>query len=330
MKILIMTLRERVERFTDFNKLPSDWEYIWAGYGKSVDELVGIAKDADAVLVDAISPLSGELIRHMPNLKIIHSEGVGYEAIDIKAARECGVDVCNNKGANKKAVAEQAVMLMLAVLRREITGHERVLCGKQIQTKSDWSKEGIHELGSMHVGIAGMGDIGFETAKLCRAFGCKVSYNKRHRLAKEIEDEHGFSYLPIEEMLSTCDILSLHIPAGEQTNGFMNRERFEMMKRGSILINTARGEVVDNEAMLWALKSGQIAAVGLDVLSPEPVESDNVIIQAVKADAALAEKITLAPHIGGLTIQTFEKIYDTIWDNFARADRGEKPVNVVN
>lgn len=330
MKIMFLTLRDRVERFSDFGALPADWEYVWAGYDKSVDELVEMGGDADAILVDAISPVSGELIKRMPNLKIIHSEGVGYEAIDIKTARECGVDVCNNKGANKKAVAEQAIMLMLTVLRRELAGYQRVLCGRQIETKSSWSMEGIPELGSMHVGIAGMGDIGLETAKLCHAFGCKISYNKRHRLPKEVEDRYSMTYLSMEELLAGCDIVSLHIPSNSETYGFMNRERFAMMKKGSILINTARGEVVDNEAMLEALRSGHIAAVGLDVLAPEPVREDNIVVQAIKADAALAERITIAPHIGGLTLQTFEKIYDTIWSNFAKAQKGEKPVNIVN
>ena len=115
-----------------------------------------------------------------------------------------------------------------------------------------------------------------------------------------------------DDILKNCDIVSLHIPSNKETFEYMNEERFAMMKKGSILINTARGEVVKNEALLEALKSGQIAAAGLDVLTPEPVKEDNIVVKTMKNDGELAEKIVLAPHIGGLTVQTFDKIYGTI------------------
>ena len=330
MKIVFITIRERVERFTDFSILPKCWEYVWAGYGKSTEEMLEIAGDADAILVDAITPVKGELIEKMPNLKIIHSEGVGFEAIDINTAAKRGVFVCNNKGANKHAVAEQALLLMLAVTRREIVGHRKVLEGLQIETKSSWSMEGIHELGSKHVGILGMGDIGLETAKLCKAFGCKVSYNKRTPYDKATEDKYGIEYLSAEDLLKTCDIVSLHIPSNAETKNYMNKERFALMKKDAILINTARGEVVDNIALLDALRNGVIAGAGLDTIAPEPVKDDNPIVVAMKEDNELAEKITLAPHIGGLTYQTFQKIYETIWSNFKRIDSNERPINIVN
>lgn len=330
MKIMFLTIRERVERFSDFTKLPTDWAYIWAGYEKNTDKLLALGKDADAILADAIFPVAGELIEKMPNLKIIHSEGVGYEGIDLAAADRCGVFVCNNKGANKQAVAEQAVLLMLMVLRRAVEGHERVLCGRQIETKASWGMEGISELGSKHIGIAGMGDIGLATARLLGAFGCKVSYNKRNRLSPETEKEYGLEYLPMEELLSVCDIVSIHLPSNKDTYEFMNEERFALMKKGAILINTARGEIVKNEAMLAALREGRIAAAGLDTLAPEPVKADNPVVLAMKNDARLAAKITLAPHIGGLTLQTFEKVYHTIWSNFECVSKGETPMNIVN
>ena len=168
MKIMFMTLRDRVERFTDFSNLSKDWEYVFAGYEKDTAKLLEMGGDADAILADAITPVPKELIEAMPNLKIIHSEGVGYEGINLAAADEKHIYVCNNRGANKTAVAEQAVMLMLMVLRHAVTGHNRVLEGRQIEAKASWSMEGISELGSMHVGIIGMGDIGIETAKLLK------------------------------------------------------------------------------------------------------------------------------------------------------------------
>lgn len=330
MKIMFLTMRERVERFTDFTKLPDGWSYVWAGYEKDADRLAKLGGDADGILVDAISPVPGALIDRMPNLKIIHSEGVGYEGVDLAAADRRGIYVCNNKGANKHAVAEQAVLLMLMTLRRAVEGHEKVLCGRQIEAKSAWSMEGISELGSMHAGIAGMGDIGLETARLLKAFGCRVSYNKRRRLSRETEEQYGLEYLSMDELLSQCDIVSLHLPSNGETFEFMNEERFALMKKGAILINTARGEIVKNDALLQALRTGRLAAAGLDTLAPEPVKSDNPVVTAMKNESQLAQKIILAPHIGGLTLQTFEKIYATIWDNMKRVSRGETPVNIVN
>ena len=201
---------------------------------------------------------------------------------------------------------------------------------RQIEAKASWSMEGISELGSMHVGIIGMGDIGIETAKLLNAFGCRVSYNKRYPLSPSQEKEYNVTYMSADDILKNCDIVSLHIPSNKETFEYMNEERFAMMKKGSILINTARGEVVKNEALLEALKSGQIAAAGLDVLAPEPVKEDNIVVKAMKNDGELAEKIVLAPHIAGLTVQTFDKIYGTIWSNFKKVCAGETPVNIVN
>lgn len=244
MKIMFMTLRDRVERFTDFSNLSKDWEYVFAGYEKDTTKLLEMGGDADAILADAITPVPKELIEAMPNLKIIHSEGVGYEGINLAAADEKHIYVCNNRGANKTAVAEQAVMLMLMVLRHAVTGHNRVLEGRQIEAKASWSMEGISELGSMHVGIIGMGDIGIETAKLLNAFGCRVSYNKRYPLSPSQEKEYNVTYMSADDILKNCDIVSLHIPSNKETFEYMNEERFAMMKKGSILINTARGEVV--------------------------------------------------------------------------------------
>jgi lactate dehydrogenase-like 2-hydroxyacid dehydrogenase len=110
----------------------------------------------------------------------------------------------------------------------------------------------------------------------------------------------------------------------------MNRERFSLMKNTAILINTARGEIVDNDALLWALKSGEIKAAGLETLAPEPVTINNTIVAAMKSDSELANKITLSPHIGGLTYQTFTQIYANIWENFKAVENGQRPKNVVN
>ncbi len=327
MKVLLMTLEQRVRRFYDILALPSDWELVFAGYEKDTNRLIALGGDADVIFVDAMQPVTRELIQRMPNLKLIHSEGVGYDWIDTEAAKECGVFVCNNAAANSKAVAEQAIMLMLAVLRRTVEGHSMVLQARQIEAKSQWSLKGIRELWNCHVGLVGMGAIGQQTAKRLKGFECKISYYQRHRLPQELEQELGVSYIDLDELLANCDIVSLHLPSNAQTRNFMDKEKFQKMKPDSILINTARGEVVNQQDLIDALKNGVIGGAGLDTITPEPVMPDNTLLHLPEE---LYAKITLAPHIGGVTEQAFYTMHRFVWGNIERIANGLRPLNIVN
>ncbi len=327
MKVLLMTSKERVKRYSDLSSLPKHWTLVFAEYESNTQKLLNMGGDADVIFVDAIQPVTEELINSMPNLKLIHSEGVGYDRIDIKAAARKGVFVCNNAAANSKAVAEQAILLMLSVLRRTVEGNTAVRQGKQIEAKSKWSLEGIKELWSCHVGIIGMGAIGRETAKRLKAFESKVSYYSRHRLPKNLEEELGAHYLPFEDILKQCDIVSLHLPANAETRNLMDLEKFSIMKPSAILINTARGDIVNQDDLIAALKNNLIAGAGLDTISPEPVTIDNPLIQLPKE---ILSKITFSPHIGGVTEQAFADMHRFVWDNIKRIDQGNRPKNIVN
>lgn len=322
-----MTLKERIERFSDLSVIPDDWQLVFAEFETDTEKLVAMGGDAEVIFADAMQPVKRELIESMPNLKMIHSEGVGYDWIDISAAAQKGVFVCNNAAANSKAVAEQAVLLMLAVLRRVVEGNKMVREARQLEAKSSWCLEGIKELWNCHVGMIGMGAIGQETAKRLSGFEAKVSYYSRHPLPKDLEKELGTSYMPLEELLQECDIISLHLPSNENTRHFMNLNRFRLMKKSAILINTARGEVVNQDDLVIALKEGMIAGAGLDTISPEPVKPDNTLLQLPEE---LYSKITFSPHIGGLTEQAFTQMNRFVWENIKRIDKGIKPKNIVN
>ena len=149
--------------------------------GTSDPELLDAAGDAQVILADAISPVSAYVIDHMPNLKLIHSEGVAFDKLDIKAAARRGIFVCNNKGRNADAVAEQTLMLMLGLLRSVVTGHQAVCAGHQIQVKERLMVQGITDLEDCRVGLIGLGDIGKATAKRLSAFGCQCHYYSPHR-----------------------------------------------------------------------------------------------------------------------------------------------------
>ncbi len=325
-KILILTSRKRVEQFYDLSQLPEDFTLIYAEHLQSDQEVIALAPDAEYVFADAIREVNADLIASLPGLKLIHSEGVGFNKIDLGAAKAHGVYVCNNAAANAKAVAEHTIMLMLGLQRRILEGDRLVRSGRQIEAKGTFISDGICELSSAHVGLIGLGAIAVETAKLLNAFGARVSYFSRSR-KESIESEYGVQYLPIDELMGDCDIISLHLPVTKETIGFINKEKIDLMKTTAFLINTARGEIVVQEDLVDALKNGTIAGAGLDALYPEPVQLDNPLLNL---PAGNEYKILFSPHTAGITKQAIEKMHSTVWANIMTVAKGYCPINIVN
>jgi lactate dehydrogenase-like 2-hydroxyacid dehydrogenase len=263
----------------------------------------------------------------MPNLRLIHSEGSGFNRIDTQAAREAGVYVCNNPALNSGAVAEQTILLMLALLRRFQEGDSLVRTGNQGKAKSLFILNGIPELKSCHVGLVGFGHIGKATAALLAAFGSKVSYYSRHRLSVQEEKELGVGYLPLSELASSCDIVSLHLPVTPETTGLIDHGFLQKMKSSAFLINTARGEIVDQAALAQALEDGSIAGAGLDTLYPEPADFQNPLLQLSES---CKYRIVFSPHIGGTTDGSFYRMHRNTWNNLFLAAAGKRPNNIVN
>lgn len=326
-KVLMLTSRRRVEKYTDFSRIPKDWELVYLDSVYTDEQALNAGRDADFIVVDAVSPVSRRLIENMPNLRLIHSEGVGYNAIDTQAARQAGVFVCNNAALNSGAVAEQAILLMLALLRRLAEGDSLVRAGQQGKAKLSFILDGIPELESCRVGIVGFGSIGRATAERLSAFGPKISYYNRHRLPEREERRLNAGYLPLFELLSSCDIVSLHLPVTPETTGLADRDFFRRMKPSAFLINTARGELVDQAALAEALETGGIAGAGLDTLYPEPVAKDNPLLNLSEA---CRYRVVFSPHIGGTTDGVFYKLHRNIWNNLLKAAEGKRPDNIVN
>lgn len=181
-----------------------------------------LPQHADTVFlfVDAIAPVDGALMDRMPCLRLIHSEGVAYNAIDLEAARRRSIFVCNNKGCNAAPTAEMAVMLMLMALRFGIPGDRAVREGRQIRFKEGIMAAGGPELGERTVGLVGFGDIAQAVARRLRPFGCSLFYYAPHRRPPEVEAGFGVSYLPLEELFANCDLLSLHCAVTPETGAW--------------------------------------------------------------------------------------------------------------
>lgn len=287
------------------------------------DELIRDYSDTDILFIDAMGAVDKDIIDSMPNLKLIMSEGVGYQGVDIEYATSKGIPVCNNKGVNDTAVSEVALLLILSCLKQIITGHQSVYDGRQIEVKRE-SFGVIRELGECTVGIIGFGDIARQTARLCNAFGARVIYSNRTRY-EELESEYNVEYMELDELLKISDFVSLHIAVNDDTIGFVDSSFLAKMRQDAFLINTARGDLVDNEALHDALLNGAIAGAGLDVIAPEPVMADNILL-----DPAIKDKLILTPHIAGITSRTIERIYKKIWLNIDAIINNKPLINKVN
>ena len=326
MKLLVIGDPDRFEKYKPDMSVVRETDVVVVRRGTPDGEILEMASDADCIAADAVSPVSRTLMQGMPNLKLVHSEGVAYNAIDVKAASELGIAVCNNAGVNAGAVAEQAILLMLACLRHMPEGDAAVRTGGQIRVKERLMVEGIRELGDCKVGLVGFGAIARETARRLHAFGSEVFYWNRTRRSQEVEREFAVSYLPLEELARTCDIVSIHVPVTPETENLVDAAFLDSMKDDAVLVNTARGEIVDQEALAHALEQGLIGAAGLDTLSPEPVPADHPLA-LLSGEAAY--RLVLSPHIGGVTEGMFRRAWRTIWENIERVSLGETPVNVV-
>jgi phosphoglycerate dehydrogenase-like enzyme len=254
-----------------------------------------------------------------PNLKLVQLLSAGYDRCDIEAARRAGVPICNNGGANSTAVAEHAILLMLAVCRRLVWQHSNVVAGR-------WRGNAVQdvqlfELKGRTLGIVGLGTIGKKTARLAQAFGMKVQYYDTVRLSEERADDLEVQFALFEEVLRTSDIVSLHVPLSKATRHMMGAAQFKMMKPSAYLINTCRGPVVDEPALIEALRLGTIAGAGLDVFDQEPPPPNNPLFAL--------QNVVLSAHFAGPTWENQYTRFRNAFDNCQRVIRGDKPLWVI-
>lgn len=311
------------KRESCLQRIPQLKEHNVSFFSLDEREKLLCADETEILIADAMARVDDEIISSMPRLKMIMSEGVGYQGIDTAFAAKKGIPVCNNKGVNDTAVAEAAVLLILSCLKSIITNHQAVYDGRQIEIKKAYFGR-VRELGECTVSLIGFGDIARCTAKYLNALGARVVYYNRTRYT-ELEKDYGVQYADLDELLKKSDFVSLHLAVNDDTKEIANAEFFSKMKNSAYLINTARGELVDNNALLDALLKGEIAGAGLDVISPEPVTADNILL-----DERIKDKLVLMPHIAGITHLTVDKIYQSISENISRLANGRPLKNRVN
>lgn len=276
---------------------------------EDTETLIERSKEADAVVLSNL-PYKKEVIENCPNLKMICVAFTGVDHVAMDYCKEKGIMVCNCAGYSTVAVADLVFGMVISLYRNIIP------CDKV--TREGGTKNGLvgFELEGKKFGVVGAGAIGMRTAMIAKAFGCEVYAYSRTK--KEVE---GIQFVDLDTLMSTCDIISLHVPLNENTKGLVNSEKLSLMKESAILINTARGPVVDSAALAEALNSGKIAGAGVDVFEVEPpIPVDHVLFGA--------KNLIVTPHVAFATLEAFEKRAVIVFDNIEKWLKGT-PQNVM-
>lgn len=279
----------------------------------SHEQLVKEAVDADYFLVSGRLPIDKAVLDNAPHLKMIQRTGVGTEMLDTEAIKQRGVPVYVNAGVNAQSVAEHTLTLLLACLKRlpqvNRQTHEGV-----------WKKQqtGVttRELHGKTVALVGMGNIGRLVAQMLQPFGTKVIYTDVFRQSDEVETRLNLTYFDrFEAMLPEADILSFHCPLTKENTDMLNQRTLSLMKKGTVVVNTARGKLINPDDLYEAVKSGQIWAAALDTHYEEPLKEGYKLAEL--------ENVILTPHIGGLSYEAFASMMVGAMENIEAFENGK-------
>ena len=269
------------------------------------DDIITILSEADAAITLLSDPLTRRVLAANPNLRMIANYAVGYNNVDVDAARELGILITNTPGVLTEATADLTMALILAVMRRVIEGAD------EVRGTGECIWEPLHLLGvslqGKRLGIVGMGRIGSAVAARARAFGMEVTGVRRGE--------------PLDELLAVSDVVSLHAPLTAETHHLIDAAALAKMKRGAFLINTARGKLVDENALCDALERGRLCGAGLDVYEDEPRVSPRLL---------KLPNVVALPHIGSATEETRSAMARIAATDVARFLRGERPLHVIS
>lgn len=276
-------------------------------------ELVALVTDVEA-LIAGVDKITADVIASAERLRVISRYGVGVDNVDLEAATRRGIVVTTTPGANSVSVAELTLALILA-LARHIPHHNRVV------KQGHWRRTPGVELSGAVLGLIGMGRVGREVASRAAAFGMRILYRDPVPPPQELLDRLGASSRPLEDLLSQSDVVSLHLPLDDDTRNLIDRQAIERMKPSALLINTARGGLVDEQALYEALVQGKLAGAACDSFSQEP-PSESPLLDL--------DNFIATPHIGSTTLQATLRMGQMAAENALAVLRGERPEHVVN
>lgn len=277
-------------------------------------------RDAEALITNGLLWTEDDIAK-MPKLKLLQLMSAGFNTLDVAAIREMGVEVCNNSPAIANSVAEHAISLMLMVYKRL----EQGIAGVKDGEWQDHAKGGEHgtlfELSERTVGIVGLGNIGSRVAKRLTGFETTTLYHDIREFDSDYERSLNARRVSFDELLERSDIITVHVPLNSRTTKMLSTREFAAMKDSAVFVNTCRGPVQDEAALIRALQDGQIAAAGIDVFEEEPTPLDNPLLHM--------ENVVVTPHLAGSTQERVDRALVFSFENARRVLNGEKPLNVV-
>ncbi|WP_028971320.1 2-hydroxyacid dehydrogenase [Novosphingopyxis baekryungensis] len=310
---LLDSVEARMAELFDVRFNPDDHAF-------SRDELAEAMADCDVLVPTVSDRIDADLLKGAPDrLKMIANFGAGVDHIDLAAAQARRITVTNTPGVFTEDTADMTLALILSVPRRLNEGEKLVRSGAW----NGWRPSGMlgHRVGGKTLGIIGFGRIGEAVARRARAFGLNILYNKRRRLPPMLEEELGVTYEPdLDRLVARSDIVSLHAPLTEETRGLIDAGRLSAMKPNAYLINTSRGELVDENALIEALETGRIGGAGLDVYTHEP---------AVDGRLLALDNVVLLPHLGSATFEGREASGERVIANIRIWADGHRPPDQV-
>ncbi len=319
MKPAVLVTKKVYPKALELLRAEAEVAYHDSRSGYSPEDLITQAQGKAGVVCQLTDKFSADVFDRLPDLKVLSNVAVGYDNIDAAAATERGVLVTNTPGVLTETTADLAFTLMMAAARR-LTEAERFLRDGQW---GEWYIDLLcgYDIHGATLGLLGMGRIGQAVARRAAGFNMKVLYYNRSRLDPAVEAELGVRYVSFDELLAESDFLSVHTPLTPETRHIIGAVELSKMKRTAILVNTARGPVVNEAALAKALADKTIASAGLDVFEQEP---------RVHPDLLKVDNVVLAPHVGSATIATRTRMCTMAAENCLAALRGDKPPNLVN
>ncbi len=292
------------------------FEATWLPYRSSEEEKLPLVREADFLVLHP-AEISETLLAEAKRLRLLQLLTAGYDKLDLNIPGRLGIPVATNGGANAWAVAEHAVALLLALYKRIIPGDRSVREGSWRQAITGFN---TFEVAGKKVGLVGAGNIGRKVARRLVAFEASILYYDVVPVA-EIEKELGARRCSLDELIQEADIITFHLPLTPESRGLIGRRELAMMKPSTVLLNTSRGGIIDEEALLEALKENRIAGAGLDVFSKEPASADNPLLKL--------ENVVVSAHIAGHAYEGWGRRSSFAWQNIERVVAGQPPLSVA-
>ena len=270
-------------------------------------------------LITSHYPITRQLLKDAPHVKLIQKAGTGLDNIDLAAAADMGIMVAVVPGANSDSVAEMTIGSILSVYRKLNFFDRETKRGKWLMQEH---RSRMFDMKGKTHGIVGLGVIGKIVARLSQAFGTNVIYFDVKRLQSDMEKRLGLAYAPFEELLSAADIISLHIPLLPETRNLIGEKEINRMKHHAIIVNVARGHIVDEQALARALRDGRLLGAAMDAWASEPINADNPLLQL--------DNVLATPHIAGGTLDAMDAMFRLCLENIIKKDNGGTPDNQVH